>query len=131
MTDRAAAAVPFAAAAKLVGELAGITLTGKRARRRAEADGQAAAAVIEAEAAAITARQLAPMPPGRAAARHAVHLRSTAPACRWSPPRPRAGTARPRTARPAPARSSWPACSPRHASMRTAGRSATRARRHT
>jgi hypothetical protein len=65
MTCRAAAAVPFAAAAKLVGELAGIPLTGKRAGRRAEADGQAAAAVIEAQAAAITARTLVPLPPGR------------------------------------------------------------------
>jgi len=63
MTARAAAAVPFAAAARLVGELAGITLTGKRAGRRAEADGQAAAAVIRAEAAAITARQVVPIPP--------------------------------------------------------------------
>jgi len=63
MTARAAAAVPFAAAARLVGELAGITLTGKRAGRRAEADGQAAARVIEAEAAAVTAGQLIPMPP--------------------------------------------------------------------
>jgi hypothetical protein len=62
MTDRAAAAVPFAAAARLAGELAGITLTGERARRRAEADGQAAAAVIEAEAAAITARQVLTIP---------------------------------------------------------------------
>jgi hypothetical protein len=64
MTDRAAAAVPFAAAAKLVGELAGITLTGKRAGRRAEADGRAAAAVTGAQAAAITARQVVPLPPG-------------------------------------------------------------------
>jgi Transposase IS116/IS110/IS902 family len=63
MTARAAAAVPFAAAAKLVGELAGITLTGKRAGRRAEADGTAAARVIEAQAAAITARQVLPLPP--------------------------------------------------------------------
>jgi len=63
MTDRAAAAVPFAAAAKLVGELAGITLTGKRAGRRAEADGQAAARVTAAQAAAITARQVIPLPP--------------------------------------------------------------------
>ncbi len=62
MTDRAAAAVPFAAAAKLVGELAGITLTGKRAGRRAEADGQAAARVTGAQAAAITARQVIPLP---------------------------------------------------------------------
>ena len=63
MTDRAAAAVPFAAAAKLIGELAGSTLTGKRAGRRAEADGQAAARVIGAQAAAITARQVIPLPP--------------------------------------------------------------------
>jgi len=63
MTARAAAAVPFAAAARLVGELAGITLTGKRAGRRAEADGQAAAQAIAAQAAAITARQIVPLPP--------------------------------------------------------------------
>jgi hypothetical protein len=37
MTDRAAAALPFAAAAGLAGELAGITLTGERARRRGAA----------------------------------------------------------------------------------------------
>lgn len=66
MTDRAAAALPFAAAGRLVGELAGIRLTGERARRRAEADGQAAAAVIEARAAAVTARQVLPMPPAGA-----------------------------------------------------------------
>jgi hypothetical protein len=63
MTARAAAAVPFAAAARLVGELAGIGMTGKRAGRRAEADGQAAAELIEAEATAITTRTLIPLPP--------------------------------------------------------------------
>jgi len=63
MTDRAAAAVPFAKAAALVGELAGIRLTGKRAGRRAEADGKAAAELIEAQATAITARQVTPLPP--------------------------------------------------------------------
>jgi hypothetical protein len=63
MADRAGAAVPFAAAAKLAGELAGITLTGERVRRRAEADGRAAAEAIEAQAAAITARQVIPLPP--------------------------------------------------------------------
>jgi hypothetical protein len=57
MTARAAA-VPFAAAARLISELAGITLTGKRAGRRAEADGKAAAAVIEARSAAVAARQV-------------------------------------------------------------------------
>jgi hypothetical protein len=66
MTSRAAAAVPFAAAAELVGELAGITLTGKRAGRRAEADGAAAAQMIEAQAAAITARTVIPLPPAPA-----------------------------------------------------------------
>jgi hypothetical protein len=64
MTARAAAAVPFAAAARMVGELAGITLTAKRTGRRAEADGNAAAAVITAEAAAVTAGKLAPLPAG-------------------------------------------------------------------
>ncbi len=63
MTARAAAAVPFAAAARLVSELAGLTLTGKRAGRRAEADGRAAAAVIEAEAAAVAAGRLRRLPP--------------------------------------------------------------------
>jgi hypothetical protein len=55
--------VPFAAAAKLVGELAGITLTGKRAGRRAEADGRAAQARIGAEADAVMAGRLAMLPP--------------------------------------------------------------------
>jgi hypothetical protein len=63
MTARAAAAIPFAAAAKLAGELAGITLTARRAGRRAEADGNAAAAVIGAQAAAIAGGQLAVLPP--------------------------------------------------------------------
>jgi hypothetical protein len=63
MTDRAAAALPFTATARLVGELAGITLTSERARSRAEADGRAAARAIEAEAAAITARRVVSLPP--------------------------------------------------------------------
>jgi hypothetical protein len=63
MAARAAAALPFAKAAALIGELAGITLTGKRAGRSAEADGTAAAAVIQAQAAAIAARTLVPLPP--------------------------------------------------------------------
>jgi hypothetical protein len=63
MAARAAAAVPFVKAAALVGELAGITLTGKRTGRSAEADGTAAARVVEAQAAAIAARALVPLPP--------------------------------------------------------------------
>ena len=53
MSARAAGAVPFTPGAGLVAALAGITLTGKRLGRHAEADGRAAAAVIEAGAAAI------------------------------------------------------------------------------
>ena len=63
MIARAAAAVPFAAAARLVGELAGLGLTGKRAGRRAEADGQAAARAVEARAAATVTRHVVPIPP--------------------------------------------------------------------
>ena len=67
MTARAAAAVPFAAAAKLVGEAGrGIALAGRRAGRRAEADGNAAAAVIEAEAAAIATGKITPLLAGPA-----------------------------------------------------------------
>jgi hypothetical protein len=63
MTARAAAAVPFAQASTLLRELAGVQVTAKRAGRRAEADGTAAAARIEAEAGAIAAGQLAVLPP--------------------------------------------------------------------
>jgi hypothetical protein len=63
MTARAGAAVPFAPGARLVGELAGIELTGRRLGRSAEADGAAAAKMIEAQAAAIAARQVILLPP--------------------------------------------------------------------
>ena len=63
MAARAAEAVPFTRGAGLVADLAGIQLTGKRLGRHAEADGRAAAAVIEARAAAIAARTLVPLPP--------------------------------------------------------------------
>ena len=63
MAARAAEAVPFTRGAGLVADLAGITLTGKRLGRHAEADGRAAAAAIEARAAAIAARTLVPLPP--------------------------------------------------------------------
>jgi hypothetical protein len=63
MAARAGAAVPFSAAAGLVGELAGIGLTGRRLGRHAEADGSAAAAVTGEQAAAIAARTLVPLPP--------------------------------------------------------------------
>ena len=63
MTARAAAAVPFAKAAGLLAELAGIELTVKRVERSAEATGAAAAAAIGAQADAICSRQVVPLPP--------------------------------------------------------------------
>jgi hypothetical protein len=63
MTDRAAAALPFAAAARLAGELAGVSLTGERARRRAEADGATAAAMIVAAATAAATGKVVALPP--------------------------------------------------------------------
>jgi len=63
MNDRAAAAVPFAQAAGLLEELAGVRLTVKRAERAAEASGTAIAAAARDRAALITSRKLVPLPP--------------------------------------------------------------------
>ncbi len=63
MTARAAAAVPFAKAAGLLAELAGIDLTTKRVERSAEATGAAVTAAIGAETEAIRSRQVIPLPP--------------------------------------------------------------------
>ena len=66
MTARAGAAAPFAKAADLLAELAGIRLSAKRIERAAEADGAAAAARIAAESTAIA------RPAGAAPCRPAV-----------------------------------------------------------
>jgi hypothetical protein len=63
MNDRAAAAGPFAKAAGLLDDLAGVHLTAKRVERAAEASGGAKAAADRDRAAAITARKLVPLPP--------------------------------------------------------------------
>jgi hypothetical protein len=63
MTDRAAAAVPFARAAGLLEDLAGVRLTAKRVERAAEASGSALADAVRDRAALITARRLVPLPP--------------------------------------------------------------------
>ncbi|MGI8451047.1 MAG: hypothetical protein ACR2MP_28470 [Streptosporangiaceae bacterium] len=63
MNDKAAAAVPFARAAGLLEELAGIRLTAKRAERAVEASGAAVGAAARGRAALIAARKLVPMPP--------------------------------------------------------------------
>ena len=58
MNDLAAAAGPFAGAARLLEELAGIRLTAKRVERAAEASGTAAAAAGRERAALIGSRKL-------------------------------------------------------------------------
>ena len=63
MNDRAAAAGPFAGAAGLLEDLAGVRLTVKRVERAAEASGAAQAAAVRDRAALITARKLVPLPP--------------------------------------------------------------------
>ncbi len=63
MSERAAAAVPFAPAAGLLEDLAGIRLTVKRVERAAEAGGAALAAASRSRAGLITRRKLVPLPP--------------------------------------------------------------------
>ena len=63
MTARTAAAVPFAKAAGLLGEFAGIQLTVKRVERSAEAAGAGAGEAIGAQADAICSRRVVPLPP--------------------------------------------------------------------
>jgi hypothetical protein len=63
MNDLAAAAGPFAGAARLLEELAGVALTARRVGRAAEASGTAIAAAGRSRAALIAARKLVPLPP--------------------------------------------------------------------
>ncbi|HEX6525352.1 MAG TPA: ISKra4 family transposase [Streptosporangiaceae bacterium] len=63
MNDKAAATGPFAQAAGLLDDLAGVRLTVKRVERAAEASGTAQAAAVRERAAMITARKLVPLPP--------------------------------------------------------------------
>jgi hypothetical protein len=63
MNDRAAAAMPFAKAAGLLEDLAGVHLTARRVERAAEASGAVKAAADRGRAALISARKLVPLPP--------------------------------------------------------------------
>jgi len=63
MNDLAAVAGPFAGAARLLEELAGIPLTVKRVERAAEASGAAVSAASRDRARLIAARKLMPLPP--------------------------------------------------------------------
>jgi hypothetical protein len=63
MSDKAAAAVPFAQAAGPLEHLAGVRLTVKRVERAAEASGAALAAASRTAAGLIARRKLVPLPP--------------------------------------------------------------------
>jgi hypothetical protein len=63
MTSKAGAAVPFARAAGLLEDLAGIRLTVKRVERSSEASGAAQAAASRAQARLIAHRKVIPLPP--------------------------------------------------------------------
>ena len=63
MNDIAAATGPFAKAAGLLEDLAGVSLTVKRVERAAEASGAAQAAAIRERSALIAGRKLVPLPP--------------------------------------------------------------------
>jgi hypothetical protein len=63
MNDIAAATGPFAKAAGLLEDLAGVSLTVKRVERAAEASGAAQAAAVRERSALIAGRKLVPLPP--------------------------------------------------------------------
>jgi hypothetical protein len=63
MNDTAAATGPFAKAAGLLEDLAGVSLTVKRVERAAEASGAAQSAAVRERSALIAGRKVVPMPP--------------------------------------------------------------------
>jgi hypothetical protein len=63
MNDLAAAAGPFAGAARLLEKLAGVRLTARRVERAAEASGTALAAAGRERARLIASRKVVPVPP--------------------------------------------------------------------
>ena len=63
MNDKAAAAGPFAGAASMLEDLAGVRLTAKRTERAAEASGAVHAAQVRERSALIAGRKLVPLPP--------------------------------------------------------------------
>jgi hypothetical protein len=116
MAARAAATEPFATAADLLAELAGIRLTSKRIECSAETDGAAAAKRITAESAAIARGEVAVLaaPVDRGPAPDKLYIAFDGTGVPMVPAAPPGAPARPATGAPAPARSSSPACSPDH-----------------
>ena len=121
MNDQAAAAGPFAKAARLLENLAGVRLTVKRVERAAEASGTAAAAAVRD--AMITARTLVPFPPSPLPDKLYAAIDGTGVPVTAKETAGRDVKAR--TDAPGPARSSSACSSSRTTSTRTATRSVT------
>ena len=114
---------PFAKAAGLLEDLAGVHLTVKRVERAAEAERRRQGYADGDRAKAITARTLVPLPPSPLPDKLYAAIDGTGVPVTA---REAAGRlARARTAAPAPARSSSPSSSPRTCSTTTVTRSAT------
>ena len=112
MNDRAAAAGPFAGAASLLGDLAGVRLTAKRVERAAESSGAALATAGRDRAQLIADRKLVPLPPSPAPDKlYAVIDGTGVP---MTSKETTAGREKAKTGAPARARSSSPSSSPRN-----------------
>jgi hypothetical protein len=123
MNDLAAAAGPFAGAARLLEKLAGVRLTARRVERAAEASGTALAAAGREGARLIASRKVVPLPPSPLPDKLYAAIDGTGVPMTAKETAGRRGKAR--TAAPAPARSSSPSSSPRTSSTLTATPSAT------
>jgi hypothetical protein len=123
MNDLAAAAGPFAGAARLLEKLAGVRLTARRVERAAEASGTALAAAGRERARLIASRKVVPLPPSPLPDKLYAAIDGTGVPMTAKETAGRRGKAR--TAAPAPARSSSPSSSPRTSSTLTATPSAT------
>ena len=118
MNDIAAAAVPFARAAGLLEDLAGVRLTAKRVGTGGRGSGTAVAAAGRYRARLIAARKLMPLPPSPLPDKLYAAIDGTGVPM-TSQGDDRAGKEKARTAGPAPARPSSASSSPRTGSMTT------------
>ena len=110
MNDMAAAAGPFAGAARLLEEIGAVRLTAKRVERAAEASGAAVAAAGRERARLTAARKLVPLPPSPLPDKLYAAIDGTG--VPMTSGKQQAGRGRDRTAAPASGRSSWASSSP-------------------
>jgi hypothetical protein len=98
MNDLAAAAGPFAGAARLLEKLAGVRLTARRVERGAEASGIALAAAGRERARLIASRKVVPLPPSPLPDKLYAAIDGTGVPMTARPPGQSAGRSRPPSA---------------------------------